>query len=74
MNETKGIHQDRLKMRFLKPVGKISRRELIKLIIPHYEVIPFVESTLCRGRQECGLCLDSCPLKAIKREDDGSYY
>jgi len=68
MSEFKGIHQDRLKLRFLRPEGKISRRELLKLVLPCYQVVPFIEPTLCRGSQECGLCLDTCPLKAIRVE------
>lgn len=68
MKETKGIRQDRLKLRFSKPDGKISRRDLLKLVVPRYEVVPFIDSVSCRGSQECGLCLASCPLKAIKVE------
>ena len=68
MGELRGIHKDRLKLRFLKPEGKISRRDLLKLVLPRYEVIPFIKPNLCRGSQECGLCLDACPLEAIKVE------
>jgi len=68
MSEFKAISQDRLKVHFLKPEGKISRRELLKLVLPHYEVVPFIEPALCRGSQECGLCLDACPLEAVKVE------
>jgi len=64
------IRQDRLKVRFIKPQGEISRRELFQLAIPRYEVVPFVQPRLCRGGQECGLCLASCPLEAIKIEDN----
>ena len=65
-----GIHQGGLKLRFVKSEDEISRRELLKLVLPRYEVIPFIEPGLCRGSQECGLCLDTCPLKAIKVEAD----
>ncbi len=71
MSWFKGIRQDKLKLRFLRPGGKISRRELLKLVLPRYEVIPFIESDLCRGSQECGLCLATCLFKAIKVEADG---
>ncbi len=64
----KGIHRDRLKVHFLRPEGEISRRELLKLVLPHYEVVPFIEPNLCRGHQECRLCLDTCPLKAVRAE------
>ncbi len=70
MNELKGIPQDRLKVRFIKPEGAISRRELLKLAIPRYEVVPFVEPGLCRGEEACGLCLAACPREAIKAEAD----
>lgn len=68
MSDFKGIHRDRLKLHFRRPRGKISRRELLKLVLPRYEVIPFVEPALCRGNRECGLCLDTCLLEAIKVE------
>jgi ferredoxin len=70
MREFKGIRQDRLKVRFVKPEGEISRRELLKLVLPRYEVVPFVEPDLCLGKQQCGLCLDACPLEAIKVRAD----
>ncbi len=70
MNELKGIPQDRLKVRFVKPQGAISRRELLKLAIPRYEVVPFVDSDLCQGEEACGLCLAACPCEAIKAEAD----
>ena len=66
MSEFKGIRQDRLKVHFLRPEGAISRRELLKLVVPRYEVIPFIEPMRCRGYQECGLCVDACPVKAIR--------
>lgn len=68
--EFRGTNRDRLKLRFLKPEGEISRRELFKLALPCYEAVPFVEPALCRGNQECGLCLNACPLEAIRVEDD----
>lgn len=70
MTKFKGIRQDRLKVHFLRPKGAISRRELLKLVIPRYEVIPFIEPMECRGYQACGLCVDTCPVKAIKVEED----
>lgn len=70
MREFKGIRRDRLKIRFGRPEGEISRRELLKLVIPRYEVVPFIEPDLCQGSQQCGLCIDACPLEAIKTEAD----
>ncbi|MDP3880451.1 MAG: 4Fe-4S binding protein [Dehalococcoidales bacterium] len=62
------IGHDRLKLRFVKPEGKISRRELLKLVLPRYEVIPFVDAALCPGKQDCGICQDTCPLSAMMVE------
>ncbi|MBI4267721.1 MAG: 4Fe-4S binding protein [Chloroflexi bacterium] len=59
---------DRLKLRFSRPEGKISRRDLFKIVVPHYEAVPFVESAICKPNQECSICRDSCGLKAIKAE------
>ncbi len=70
MREFGGIHQDRLKVRFARHEGEISRRELLKLVLPRYEVIPFIEPDLCRSSQKCRLCLDACPLEAIQVEAD----
>ncbi|MFC1873872.1 4Fe-4S binding protein [Chloroflexota bacterium] len=69
MDGLKGFLQNRLKLRFVKPEGVISRRELLKLAIPRYEVVPFIETDLCRGEESCGLCLKRCPCVAIKVED-----
>jgi len=69
MSNLKEIRQDRLKIHFLKPEGEISRRELLKLVLPRHEVVPFIEATLCQGYRQCGLCVDVCPLKAIKVEE-----
>ncbi|UCH43408.1 MAG: 4Fe-4S binding protein [Dehalococcoidales bacterium] len=71
MSDSSGIENDRLKLRFLRPKGEISRRELLKLVVPRYQVVPFVEPSLCPGAQQCGLCRDSCLPEAIKTRDDG---
>lgn len=65
MNDTEGISQDKLKLSFSRPKGEISRRELFKLALPHYEIVPFIEPATCRGKRECGICLETCPLGAI---------
>lgn len=69
-SEFKGIPQDKLKLHFSRPEGKISRRDLFTLALPQYEVIPFIEPAGCRGRQRCRLCVDTCLLKAISVEED----
>jgi len=60
MSELKEIHQDRLKIRSLKPEGKISRRELLKLVSPLGKVI--LDGSKCTG---CGLCALDCPTQAL---------
>ena len=65
MSEFKGISQDRLKVRFLKPEGKISRRELLKLVSPLGKLE--LDSSLCSG---CGLCALDCPMGALYVSSD----
>lgn len=60
MNESEGIHQDRLKVHSLRPEGKISRRELLKLASPLGKVA--LDGSKCTG---CGLCALDCPTRAI---------
>jgi len=68
-SEFKGVPQDKLKLHFPKPEGEMSRRDLLLLALPRYEVIPFVEATMCRADQGCQLCMNACPLKAIETEE-----
>ncbi len=60
MNESEGIHQDRLKVHSLRPEGKISRRELLKLVSPLGKVA--LDGSKCTG---CGLCALDCPTRAL---------
>ncbi len=62
------MENDRLKWRFPDPKGAISRRQLLKLVVPRSQVIPFVESARCPGSRDCGLCYGSCPQKAIETQ------
>ena len=64
------VSRDKMKLRFTVPSGEVSRRELLALAWPRYEVIPYIEADKCRGYEECGLCADSCRLKAIDIEGD----
>jgi len=61
MSEFEGnTNQDRLKKRFSKPEGEISRRELLKMALPFGKVE--LDSTQCTG---CSLCAFDCPTEAI---------
>jgi len=66
MKGFEGIHSNRLKLRFRRPEGEISRRELFKLALPRYEVEPFgkleLNGSQCTG---CGLCALDCPSEAL---------
>ena len=57
-------------MRFHKPQGAISRRELFKALLPQYQVIPYIQPEMCAGAERCRLCRESCPFGAIVLEGD----
>jgi len=58
------------KLRFAKPQDEISRRELFEMIVPEYQVIPYVESDRCIGGERCHLCHERCPFDAIVIRDE----
>ncbi len=60
MSEFKGIHQDRIRSHSLVSKGKISRRELLKMVLP-FGKLELVGSQ-CSG---CGLCALECPTEAL---------
>jgi len=67
----------RVKLNFRKPKGEISRRELLKLVLPSYEAVPFgklnLDSSRCSG---CWLCATGCPTGALStstKEPGGKY-
>ena len=70
LDKMTGINQGKMKLRFAAAEGKLSRRELLTLGWLHCEEMPYVEVTRCRGYEECGLCMDSCPLKAVAVDGD----
>lgn len=66
----KGISQQNLRMCIEKPAREIGRRELTAMLLPHYQIIPCIEPSLCSGGLKCSLCRDTCPLGAITIEED----
>jgi len=65
-----GVGQAKMKLRFSVADGEVSRRELFTAAWPQYEVIPYIDAMKCLGYEECGLCVSSCPLKAIRVDGD----
>ncbi len=55
----------------LKPVfklkNKLTRRELFSSLIVKYELIPFIDSKKCLGREGCRICYYICDRRAIKQ-------
>jgi len=66
----KEVSQNNLRVHIPRAYGKISRREFAGMLLPHYEVIPFIEPSKCVGGSICRLCQDICPLQAISIEED----
>ncbi len=68
MSELEETNREKLKTRFLRlrSDDEISRRELLKLVLPHSKVVPFgrveLDCSQCTG---CGLCAANCPTKAL---------
>ena len=60
MSEAKGVHRDKPELHFVKPEGKISRRELLKRASPLGKVT--LDGSKCTG---CSLCVAECPTQAL---------
>jgi len=47
-------------------LNSISRRELLTLSWLSGDEIPVIDTSRCRGYEDCGLCLAGCPLDAVE--------
>jgi len=58
------------RLRFATPRGEVSRRDLLRSLLPRDQVIPYIETTKCRG-ERCALCRESCAFEAILADERG---
>ena len=63
------VPQQSRKLHFIRPQGEISRRDLFRLPLPKYQVIPYIQTEKCVGGERCQLCREGCPFNAIMREN-----
>jgi len=66
MSEFKGIRQDKPEAYVSGSEGKVSRRELLKMVSPFGKVT--LDSSKCTG---CGLCVLDCPTRALTVSSSG---
>ena len=64
-----GIRPENLKVRFGPQRERLNRRELLSMAMPHYEVIPSIDSGKCVYRMGCHICADTCTVGAIAAEE-----
>lgn len=62
-----GSDPEQLKMKILYEERKLSRRALVSLPPWAYEAVPSIRTDTCLGHDQCGLCLDACPVDAIEK-------
>jgi ferredoxin len=62
--------QQSRKLHFIRPQGEISRRDLFRLPLPRYQVIPCIQIEKCVGGERCHLCQEGCPFKAMVSENN----
>ncbi len=61
-----GSDPEQLKMKILYEERKLSRRSLVTLPPWAYEAVPTVKVESCLGYEQCGLCVEACPVDAIE--------
>ncbi|MCX5998772.1 MAG: hydrogenase iron-sulfur subunit [Chloroflexi bacterium] len=60
-----GMPAESLKVHFRRPVGRISRRQLLGMLVPQLEVVPHIRAERCSGGSNCYLCGEACPVGAV---------
>jgi len=68
--KSSNVPEQALRMRFARPEGKISRRDLFETLMPRYQVIPYVQTEKCASGERCHLCQHVCALNAIAVDDN----
>lgn len=67
--KSSSMPQQSRKLRFVRPQGEISRRDLLRLPLPRYQVMPYIETEKCVGGESCHICQDGCPFNAVVSEN-----
>jgi len=60
-----GVPGESVKAQFSRPQGKMSRRELFEMLVPRYQVVPYIQRQRCAGAATCRICREVCPFGAI---------
>jgi len=67
--KSNGVPPQSRKLRFNRPQGEISRRDLFQLPWPKYQMIPYIQTDKCVSGGRCHLCQEECPFNAIVCEN-----